>query len=211
MSDDPPSVSRSRPASVTVSPPMRCLASASGGRAGEQLANVVDQRPDRRCTPRRRARSAAAGPRRWPPASRRAGRGGGTPPRRARASAPRTGRARAGPARPTARRRRAARRGSWGQPLQAQVRSMDHHLAQLADLGVHAELGHRHPFRCSVASCQVAATTLVPAVPATIASMSSSAPMAARLPGRLDEADRRGDLRAHRAGGERLGRAARRR
>src|SRR3954454_20975939 len=59
------------------------------------------------------------------------------------------------------------------QPLEAEVRPVDHHLAQLADLGIHPELAHRSSF---------ASTTLVPARPSTIWSMSPSAPIAARFP-----------------------------
>ena len=59
------------------------------------------------------------------------------------------------------------------QALQAEVRAVDHHLAQLADLGMHTELAHRSSFTD---------TTLVPARPSTICSMSARAPIAARFP-----------------------------
>ena len=51
-------------------------------------------------------------------------------------------------------------------------------------------------------TCQT--TTWVPAVPATICSISARLPTAARLPGRLDEPGSGVDLRAHRAGSELL-------
>ena len=65
---------RSRPDSATVSPPMRWRASASGASAVRQ-AWTSSTRPARRRTPTPRARSAAADPRRWPRAPRRAGPG----------------------------------------------------------------------------------------------------------------------------------------
>ena len=60
------------------------------------------------------------------------------------------------------------------QPLEAQLGPMDHHLAQLPDLGVHTERFHQAPF--------MRGTTCVPAVPSTIAPMSPSEPIAARFP-----------------------------
>ena len=68
------------------------------------------------------------------------------------------------------------------QPLQAELRPVHHHLPQLADLGVDAEPVavpvHQAP---TFPACRLG-TTLVPAEPSTICSMSLRAPIAARFP-----------------------------
>ena len=82
------------------------------------------------------------------------------------------------------------------QPLEAQVRAVDHDLAQLADLGVDAELAHR----CSLP--RAAATTFVPGRAVDDLLDVLERPDGRPLAGRLDEAGGGVDLRAHRPGGE---------
>ena len=87
-----------------------------------------------------------------------------------------------------------------GQPLEAEVRPVDDDLAQLADLGMDAEC--RHGWVLLQDRWSVAATTLVPPVPATRSSICSSEPMAARLPVAATNSAAADDLGPHRPGRE---------
>ena len=95
-----------------------------------------------------------------------------------------------------------------GQPLEAELRPVDHDLAQLAHLRVDSERLHRL-LRSPRPRSVTRATTWVPARRPRSPRSRPGAPMAARLAGALDEPDRRLDLRAHRPGGEVAARAAR--
>ena len=90
------------------------------------------------------------------------------------------------------------------EPLQAEVRTVDHHLAQLAHLGVHPEVSSS-PFLLASPRSR----TLVPARPVDdLLDVGERADRGA-LAGRLDEAGGGVDLRPHRPGREVRRRAAR--